>query len=154
MAETNLSKMIETALENLKKMTDVNTIVGEPIKVPGGGTVIPVSKISVGFASGGMDFNSKAAPEKAPNFGGGASSGFTITPIAFLIVDEIGAVNLLNLNAPASESKDLIGTISSLVDKAPSMVEKITKLFKKDKDTAGEIPEAANAEAAADNNGE
>ena len=162
MPETNLSKMIETALENLKKMTDVNTVVGEPIKIPGGATVIPVSKLSVGFASGGMDYNSKAAPEKAPNFGGGAGSGFTITPIAFLVVDEGGNVNLLNLSAPAPESKDLIGTISGLVDKAPSMVEKITKLFKKNKDDKeladdGDTPEEIEAEtpqkAAPENNG-
>ena len=134
MAETNLSKMIETALENIKKMTDANTIVGEPIKVSGGATVIPVSKISVGFASGGMDYNSKSAPEKAPNFGGGTGSGFSITPIAFLVVDESGNVNLLPLNAPAAAGNDLVGTISGLVDKAPSMVEKISKIFKKDKD--------------------
>ena len=131
MADTNLSKMIETALENIKKMTDVNTIVGEPIQV-GGSTVIPVSKVSVGFASGGMDYNSKAAPEKTPNFGGGTGSGFTITPVAFLVVDEAGAVSLLNVNAPAAGSKDLVGTISGLVDKAPSMVEKIKGIFKKD----------------------
>jgi len=138
MAETNLSKMIETALENIKKMTDANTVVGEPIKVSGGSTVIPISKISVGFASGGMDFTNKAAPEKDPNFGGGAGSGFTISPVAFLVVDENGGVNLLNVNAPAAPGKDLVGTISGLVDKAPSMVEKITKLFKKDKDKDNE----------------
>jgi sporulation protein YtfJ len=124
--------MIETALENLKKMTDVNTIVGEPIKVPGGSTVIPVSKVSVGFASGGMDYNSKAAPEKTPNFGGGTGSGFTITPVGFLVVDESGGVALLNMNAAAENN--IVGTISDLVDKAPSMVESIKKIFKKDKD--------------------
>ena len=139
MADTNLSKMIETALENIKKMTDVNTVVGEPIKVPGGSTVIPISKVSVGFASGGMDYNSKASPEKAPNFGGGTGSGFTISPIAFLVVDENGTVSLLNMtndsagNAAAPKN-DIVGTISGLVDKAPSMIEKITKIFKKDKD--------------------
>ena len=131
MADTNLGKMIETALENIKKMTEVNTIVGEPIQVPGGSTVIPVSKVSVGFASGGMDYNSKAAPEKAANFGGGTGSGFTITPVAFLVVDEAGVVSLLNVNAPAA-GKDIVGTISGLVDKAPSMVEKIKGIFKKD----------------------
>ncbi|MCL1792844.1 MAG: sporulation protein YtfJ [Oscillospiraceae bacterium] len=142
MPETNLSQMIETALANLKKMTDANTVVGEPIKAPGGATIIPVSKISVGFASGGMDYNSKAAPEKPPNFGGGAGSGFTISPVAFLVVSESGDVSLLGVNAPA-ENKDLIGTISGLVDKAPSMIEKITKIFKKEK-TAEEPGEAEN----------
>ena len=148
MADTNLSKMIETALENIKKMTDVNTVVGEPIKVSGGSTVIPVSKLSVGFASGGMDYTSKKTPDKAPNFGGGTGSGFTITPIAFLVVDENGAVNLLNMNAPADANSNLIGTISGLVDKAPSMVEKITKMFKKDK----EIEKESGDSAALDNN--
>jgi len=146
MADTNLSKMIETALENIKKMTDVNTVVGEPIKVAGGSTVIPVSKVSVGFASGGMDYNSKAAPEKVPNFGGGTGSGFTISPIAFLVVDEHGSVNLLTMMndsaGAAASNKDLIGTISGLVDKAPSMIDKITKIFKKDKDKEKEITES------------
>ena len=134
---SNLSQMIETALENIKKMTDVNTVVGEPIKIPGGGTVIPVSKISVGFASGGMDYNSKAAPEKTPNFGGGTGSGFTITPVGFLVVDESGGVSLLNVDAPAAAGgSNIVGTISDLVDKAPSMVESIKKIFKKDDNNA------------------
>jgi len=147
MADTNLSKMIETALENIKKMTDVNTIIGEPMKVSGGSTVIPVSKVSVGFASGGMDYNSKAAPEKAPNFGGGTGSGFTITPVAFLVVDENGVVNLLNMNAPTGEGKDIVGTISGLVDKAPGMIEKITKMFKKEKDNKAQEDEKTDDSA-------
>ena len=148
MADTNLSKMIETALESIKKMTDVNTVVGEPIKVPGGSTVIPVSKLSVGFASGGMDYNGKAAPEKPPNFGGGTGSGFTISPVAFLVVDENGGVNLLNISAPAAANSDLVGTISGLVDKAPSMAEKIKQIFKKDgeKEPAGESKSEAKPE--------
>ena len=148
MADSNLSKMIETALENIKKMTDVNTVVGEPIKVSGGATVIPVSKISFGFTSGGMDYNSKSAPEKAPNFGGGTGSGFTITPVAFLVIDENGNVNLLNMNASSgSGGSDLVGTISGLLDKAPSMVDKITKMFKKDKNKTPDISaESENTE--------
>jgi sporulation protein YtfJ len=148
MADSNLSKMIETALENIKKMTDANTVVGEPIKVAGGSTLIPVSKVSVGFASGGMDYNSKSAPEKTPNFGGGTGSGFTITPVAFLVVDENGAVTMLNMNAPASSGNDLLGTITGLVDKAPSMVDKITKIFKKDKEKEKEQsrPDKVNSE--------
>ena len=131
MADSNLNAMIETALVNIKKMTDINTVIGEPIKLTGGITVIPVSKISLGFASGGMDYNSKAAPEKAPNFGGGTGSGFTITPVAFFTVDENGAVNLLSVGA-APSGGDLVGTISGLMDKAPSMIEKIRQIFKKE----------------------
>ena len=149
MADTNLSKMIETALENIKKMTDVNTIIGEPVKVAGGSTVVPVSKVSVGFASGGMDYTSKKAPEKAPNFGGGTGSGFTITPIAFLVVDQNGNVSLLNMsdsNNAAAPKNDLVGTISSLVDKGPGIVEKITKMFKKDKNKEPEIEQETETE--------
>jgi uncharacterized spore protein YtfJ len=79
-----------------------------------------------------MDYNSKAAPEKAPNFGGGTGSGFTITPVAFFTVDENGNVNLLSVGAAPPAGNDLIGTISGLVDKAPAMIEKIKQIFKKD----------------------
>ena len=135
MADSNLSKLTETALENIKKLTDVNTIIGEPIKVSGSSTtIIPVSKISMGFTSGGIDYNSKNAPDKVPNFGGGTGSGFTVLPIAFLIIEESGEVRLINVeNSAGTGNSDLLGTISGLVDKAPGFIEKITKIFKKDK---------------------
>ena len=143
MADSNLTKMIETALENIKKMTDANTVVGEPIKVTGGSTIIPVSKISVGFASGGMDYGGKSTPERPPNFGGGTGSGFTVTPAAFLVVDENGGVSLINVNCPSSSgSSDIVGTISEIVDKAPSMVESIKKIFRKDKPAKDSAPDA------------
>ena len=152
MPESNLSQMIETALANIKKMTDANTVVGEPIKVSGT-TVIPVSKISVGFASGGMDYQSKSAPEKSPNFGGGTGSGFTITPIAFLTVDEIGSVSLLNLGTAAEGGKDTFGKIGEILEKAPSTIEKIAKMFKKDRETPGDGETEEPSEAAPENGG-
>ena len=137
MADSNLNKLVETALENLKTMTDANTVIGKPIEVSGGTVVIPVSKVTMGFTSGGIDYISKKAPDKEPNFGGGTGTGFTVSPVAFLVVDLEGKVNLLNVEANksgGSGGNDLVGTISGLVDKAPSMVETITKMFKKDKD--------------------
>jgi sporulation protein YtfJ len=135
MADSNLSKLTETTLESIKKITDVNTVIGEPISVAGGTTIIPVSKISMGFTSGGIDYNSKKAPEKAPNFGGGTGTGFTILPIAFLVIEENGNVRLINAeNSGINGGGDLIGAISGLVDKAPTFIEKIVKIFKKDKD--------------------
>lgn len=136
MADSNLHKLVETALENLKTMTDANTVVGKPIEVSGGSVIIPVSKVMMGFTSGGIDYNSKTAPEKAPNFGGGTGTGFTVAPVAFLVVDPEGNVNLLNIadgKSGGGGGTDLVGTITGLVDKAPSMIEKITKIFKKDK---------------------
>ena len=135
MADSNLNKLVETALDNLKTMTDADTVVGKPVEVAGGTVVIPVSKVMMGFTSGGIDYNSKTAPEKAPNFGGGTGTGFTVTPVAFLVVDSDGNVSLLNVDSGKGGSGgDLVGTISGLVDKAPGMMEKITKMFKKDKD--------------------
>lgn len=135
MADSNLNRVIETTLENIKKITDVTTIIGEPMKVSGGTTIIPVSKISIGFTSGGIDYISKKAADKPANFGGGTGSGFSIMPIAFLIVDETGNVKLINVENPnGTGNNDLLGTISGLVDKAPTLVEKIVKIFKKDKD--------------------
>lgn len=138
MADSNLTKLTETALESFKKLTDVNTIIGEPMSVSGGTTIIPVSKISMGFTSGGIDYISKKAPEKEPNFGGGTGSGFTILPIAFLVIEQSGEVRLINVENPTGTGgSDLLGTVSALVDKTPMLIEKIVKIFKKDKNDKG-----------------
>jgi sporulation protein YtfJ len=134
MADSNLSKLVESALANLKTMAEADTVIGKPMEVSGGTTVIPVSKVTVGFTSGGIDYTSKNNPEKAPNFGGGIGSGYTITPIAFLVVDSDGGVRLLNINeSSGGGGGDLIGTITGLAEKAPEILEKTMQIFKKDK---------------------
>jgi sporulation protein YtfJ len=133
MADSNLSKLVESALSNLKTMAEADTVIGKPLEVSGGTTVIPVSKITVGFTSGGIDYTSKNNPDKAPNFGGGTGTGYTITPIAFLVIDTNGNVRLLNVNESSGGGSDLIGTIAGLAEKAPSILEKTMKIFKKDK---------------------
>ena len=78
-------------MENLKEMVDVDTIVGNPIKTEQGETIIPVSKVSFGFAAGGSDYETANKGERAqPPFGGGSGGGFSITPIAFLVVNQNG----------------------------------------------------------------
>ena len=135
MADSNLSKLIESALSNLKTMVEADTVIGKPLEVSGGTTVIPVSKVTVGFTSGGIDYVSKRNPDKAPNFGGGTGSGYTVTPIAFIIVDINGNVKLLNVNEPGGgNNNDLIGTIAGLAEKAPSILEKTIHIFKKEKE--------------------
>lgn len=149
MADTNLAKLTETVLESVKKLTDVNTIIGEPMSVSGGTTIIPVSKISMGFTSGGIDYVSKKAPEKSPNFGGGTGTGFTILPIAFLVVEQSGEVRLINVENPTGTGgSDMLGTISALVDKTPMLIEKIVKIFKKDKNKneSGDSSDSANSD--------
>ena len=132
MADSNLSKLVESALSNLRSMTEADTVIGAPLEVAGGTTVIPVSKLTVGFTSGGIDYMSKISPDKAPNFGGGTGSGYTVTPIAFLVVDAQGNVQLLNIGENSSGS-NLVGTITGLAEKAPSIIEKLMQTFKKNK---------------------
>jgi sporulation protein YtfJ len=133
MGDSNLNKLIEIALTNLKTMAEANTVIGKPLEVTGGTTVIPVSKVSLGFTSGGIDYTSKNSPDKTPNFGGGTGTGYTVMPVAFLVVDSNGNVRLLNITESADSGSDLIGTIAGLAEKAPSIIERIMQIFKKDK---------------------
>ena len=85
MAEENkLQEMIRTSLESIRAMVDANTVVGTPIETPSGTTIIPISKVSVGYASGGLDFANKNA---AKNFGGGGGTGLCVQPVCFLAVN-------------------------------------------------------------------
>lgn len=137
MNESRLDGTIRTSLENLKKIVDVNTVVGEPIVSAGGVTVIPVSKVSLGFVSGGADFAGKKAEstDRPGSFAGGGGSGVTILPVGFLVIKADGNVEFL-----AAESKSQSGAVGSVVDlieKSPDIVEKFKRLFAKKGDKAG-----------------
>ena len=131
-----ISEIMASTLEKIRTIADAETIIGEPIATNGGVTVIPVSKISVGFASGGLDYNGKS-PEKAKNFGGGSGSGISITPVAFLVVSPTGNVELLSVNS----APDTVDKIAALVDKAPDLAIRIKSVFTKKKEES-EITEA------------
>jgi len=91
MAEHPIHNLMKISMENLKELIEVDTIVGNPIKTDQGETIIPVSKVSFGFAAGGSDFETVTKNERSqPPFGGGSGGGFSITPIAFLVVDQYG----------------------------------------------------------------
>ncbi len=133
-----LSEVIKSSLENIKKVLDSNTVVGEPITVLDGTTIIPVSKISVGFASAGAEYNGNKEL-KTKNFGGGGGTGITLTPVCFIVVDKNGETKMLNVdsNSGYSGNEGLVGIVNgvdALIDKAPGMVEKIKGMFKKKKD--------------------
>src|SRR6516225_8019628 len=89
---------MKAAMENLKEMVDVNTIVGEPVQTADGGVVLTVSKVAFGFGAGGSDFstNDVQKVQSNPAFGGGSAGGVSITPVAFLVVNKDG-VNILHL---------------------------------------------------------
>ena len=121
-----LKQVIDSTLENLKKVMSTDTVIGEPIHVNEKVTIIPVSKVSVGFTSGGVDFDSKKNNDNK-HFGGGNGAGMTVSPIAFLVVSDSG-VEILNVNKEPSGAAD---TISDLIAKAPDLVNKVKDTFKK-----------------------
>lgn len=123
-----IGDLMETTMEKIRQMVDVNTIVGQPIVTADGITLIPVSKVSFGFASGGSDFQTKQQPAGADNaFGGGSGAGVKITPVSFIIIKN-GDVRILHITPPSDS------TIERLIDNAPEIVDKISSMVGKKKD--------------------
>ena len=114
-----LSEMLGDTMSKIREMVDVNTVVGAPITTPDGVTIIPVTKVSIGYGGGGSDFATKNYPAGRDNaFGGGAGAGVTITPVAFLVIRGEN-VRMLPIAEPASTSVDrLIELLPDLLDKA------------------------------------
>ena len=133
MNENRLEGMIETSLENLKKIVDVNTVVGEAIKTERGVTVVPISKVSLGYVSGGTDFTSKN--NNAKSFAGGGGSGVTILPLGFLVIKASGDVEFLA--ADTKGAGGTVGTIADLIQKSPDIVEKFKRVFAKKPEEKG-----------------
>ena len=119
-----LSEMMSASMSKIREMVDVNTVIGDPIVTEGGLTIIPVTKVSIGYGGGGSDFATKNYPANRDNaFGGGAGAGVTITPVAFLVVRGEN-VRMLPVAEPASTSVDrLIEQLPDLIDKLQSFVE-------------------------------
>ena len=132
-----LKQVIDSTLENLKKVMSTDTVIGEPIHVLDNTVIIPVSKVSVGFTSGGVDFDGKKNNDNK-HFGGGNGAGMTVSPIAFLVVRDSG-VEILNLNKDSSSGA--ADTISELIAKAPDLVNKFKDTFKKNKEAKEETEE-------------
>jgi sporulation protein YtfJ len=138
MSEHPIEGMMDTTIQKIREMVDVNTVIGDPITSPDGTVIIPVSKVTYGFAAGGSDFPSKVQTQKA-FFGGGGGAGITINPIAFLAISN-GEVKLLQI-APISDSTD------RMISLVPDVVDKVSALFKKsgDKKARKEKTEEPNA---------
>ena len=115
----NLPNMLDKTIEKIREMVSVNSVIGDPITTPDGGTIIPVSKVSVGVGGGGSDFVSKHENKGDNPFGGGAGGGVKVTPVAFLVVKE-GNVRVLPIPAPANSTADRI------VEQVPDVLERIS----------------------------
>jgi sporulation protein YtfJ len=130
MSDHPIQGLMTTAMESLKEMIDVNTIIGDPVETPDGSVILTVSKVGFGFAAGGSEFvldgvgGSKEGQGQSKHpFGGGSGGGVSITPIAFLIVNSQG-VKMLHLD----ESTHLL---EKILDLAPQAVEKVQQMFSK-----------------------
>ena len=111
-----LPNMLESTIQKIREMLDVNTVVGTPITTPDGVTIIPVSKVSVGFGGGGSDFASKNTENP---FGGGVGGGVKVSPVCFLVVKD-GNVRMLSVPTPANS------TTERIVEMLPDTLDKIT----------------------------
>ena len=120
MENSNISSLMETTMNKIRDMVDVNTVVGTPITTPDGITVIPVSRVSYAFATGGSDFRVK----EKPGFGGGNGAGVKIEPIGFLVVKE-GNIRMVSITPPANS------TIDRVIEKAPELMDTVEAFFKK-----------------------
>ena len=118
-----LPNMLENTISKIREMVDVNSVIGEPITTPDGVTIIPVSKVSVGFGGGGSDFVSKNVNKQEKPFGGGAGGGMKITPICFLIVKD-GSVRMMPVAAPANTTPDrIVEMVPDVLDKVVSFID-------------------------------
>lgn len=124
MAE-HLEGLMQTSMEKIRELVDVNTIIGDPVTSPDGTVIIPISKVSFGFVSGGSDIPSSVPKEV---FAGGSGAGVTIKPQAFIVVKRDGDVELMELGAKGSP-------VDGLIEGIPGLVSKVKDMFgKKDKD--------------------
>ena len=123
----NASNMLENTIAKIREMVDVNSVIGDPITADGI-TIIPVSKVSVGFGGGGSDFVSKNVNNLDNHpFGGGAGGGVKVTPVAFLIIKD-GSVRMLPVATPANTTADrLVEMIPDTLDKISAFVDSHTK---------------------------
>ena len=125
----NLPNMLDSTIAKIKEMVNANTVVGEPVQTADGVTIIPVSKISVGFGGGGSDFVSKNLNNHENPFGGGVGAGVKVTPVAFLVIKD-GNVRMIPVATPPNTTADrIVEMVPDTLDKIVSFID--SKIEKK-----------------------
>ena len=115
----NISEMLSATMEKMQKMVDVNTIVGSPVNVGNGVTIVPITKLHIGLGGGGTDFATKGAlGSKKDPFGGGMGAGVSVDPVAFLVIKG-DSVRMMPVAEPASS------TVDRIVEQAPDLLDKL-----------------------------
>jgi len=138
MEENRINEIISTSLEKIKELSETGTVVGEQIKTDNGTVIIPVSKVSLGFVSGGIDFDNKKNKKddearSNASFGGGGGTGVSITPVGFLVIKPNGDVSMLHCDAPTVVTNNsTFAAVSNLIEKSPKIIRDLKDTFKKD----------------------
>ena len=136
MAESKINDIIKVSLEKIKDIVGAETIIGSPIETAGGTTIIPVSKVAVGFASGGLDYDAdKQDKDKKPSllasasYSGGGGTGISVSPIGILVVGKDGRVELLTVDNP--NAGDTVDKLVSVIERSPEIIARVKSAFTK-----------------------
>lgn len=135
MADHPIEGLMKTAMESIKEMVDVNTIVGDPVETPDGSVIIPISKVACGFAAGGGEFeaangqqNENQAAQQGTGtalpFGGGSGAGVSVQPVGFLVVGQ-GQIRLLPVDGNV--------VVDRIIDVAPQILSQVQTIFRRDR---------------------
>jgi sporulation protein YtfJ len=122
MADHPIESLMQTAMESIKEMVDVNTIVGDPVEAPDGTVIIPVSRVTAGFAAGGGEYEASGGKGESLPFGGGSGAGVSVQPVGFLVVGQ-GQIRLLPVDQNA--------VFDRLIDLAPKVMDQVQCLLGK-----------------------
>lgn len=123
MDKNPIGELMQNTMESVKNILKVDTVVGDPIFTPDGITLVPISKISVGFGGGGIELNSKKAGDARP-YGGGNATGVKIEPIGFLVIKD-GCVRMINVTPPADNTVDrIIDLVPQVLDRVDAFIDK------------------------------
>ncbi len=121
-----IGELMQTTMDNVRNILKVDTVVGDPIYTPDGITLVPISRISVGFGGGGIELNQKSGSGNRP-FGGGNATGVKIDPIGFLVIKD-GSIRMVNVTPPASN------TVDRLIDLVPQVMDRVDEFIARQKE--------------------
>ena len=137
-SENKLQEVVQSTLAQIRNMIDADTVIGTPIETASGTTIIPISKVAAGFATGGFDLNDRSggAKDKPQNFGAGGGTGISVQPIGILAINKNGHVELINVGM--KNPVDPLEQICDILDRSPEIIAKIKAVFAKEKAEDGE----------------
>ncbi len=156
-----MSEIIRETLDKARSLADTQTVIGEPLSLVEGVTIIPVTRVSVGVGLGGGEYGSRKEHKKddstkvtSDNFGGGGGTGITVTPVAFLVITADGETKLLNIGENTgylgNAILEAVNGFDRALDKAPDIIEKLKGLFGKNKKDEKAVPAEAVAAPASE----